>query len=95
MSIKYSGAFVMTLVAKKIKKRENIDNPDLFLTRMSQEWASGLGENSFMGGVVPNGADLAVYGITRAVEGLRAGDRLQENPGFGSWMKRMRVAVNG
>ncbi len=95
MSIKYSGAFVMTLVAKKIKKRENIDNPDLFLTRMSQEWVSGLGGKPFMGGEKPNGADLAVFGITRSVEGLRAGGRLQENPGFASWMKRMQSKVSG
>ena len=92
--IKYSGALVMTLVAKKIKKREQIDRPDLFLKEKAKEWAEGLGGRPFMGGDTPGGADFAVFGIVRAVAGLRAGELLEENPEFKTWMKKMQEAVN-
>ena len=93
MSIKFSGAFVMTLVAKKIRKREQIDNPDEFLKQKAGEWAEGLSGRSFMGGQKPNGADLAVFGITRSVQGLRAGKALEENPVFRDWLKRIRTTL--
>lgn len=91
--IKYSGALVMTLVAKKIKKREGIDQPDLFLKEKAQEWGEGLGGRSFMGGDAPGGADLAVFGIVQSVDGLRAGKLLQENQELNAWMKKMQEAV--
>ncbi len=93
MSIKFSGAFVMTLVAKKIKKREQIDDPDHFLKQKAEEWVHGLGSKNFMGGASPNGADLAVFGITRSVSGLRAGNLLEENAAFAGWMQRMKNQV--
>lgn len=95
MSIKYSGAFIMTLVAKKIRKRENITQPDMFLKQKAAEWTEGLQGQPFMGGENPNGADLAVFGITQAVSGLRAGEILAENPGFASWLKSMEARVTG
>ena len=92
--IKYSGALAMTLVAKKIKKREQIDQPDLFLKEKAKEWADGLGARPFMGGNTPGGADIAVFGITRAVAGLRAGELLEENLEFKTWMEKMKEAAN-
>ncbi len=94
MSIKFSGAAVMTLVAKKIRKREGITQPDLFLKDKAAEWAKGLNGRPFMGGENPNGADLSVYGITRSVAGLRAGRVLEENTVFADWLKRMAARVN-
>lgn len=90
LSIKFSGAFIMTLVAKKIRKREQIENPEAFLRQKAGEWAEGLKGRSFMGGDAPNGADFAVYGITRSVAGLRAGRVLEENAGFAAWLRRMK-----
>ena len=89
ISIKLTGAFVMTLVAKKIRKREQIDNPQLFLREKAREWADGLQGKPFMGGDKPNGADLAVYGITKSVAGLQAGQILDENLIFAGWRKRV------
>ncbi len=94
ITIKFSGAFIMTLVAKKIRKREQINDPDLFLKERAGEWAKGLGGRPFMGGEKPNGADLAVFGITRSVEGLRAGKTLEESPVFADWLKHMAMRVN-
>ena len=92
--IKYSGAVVMTLVAKKIKKREQIDDPDLFLKEKLKEWIEGLADRPLMGGQTPNGADLAVFGIVQSVAGLRAGKILQENQEFNAWMNRTKETLH-
>jgi microsomal prostaglandin-E synthase 2 len=90
ITIKYTGAFVMTLVAKKIRTREGITDPGAFLREKASEWAKGLRGRSFMGGERPNAADVAVFGITRSVLGLRAGKVLEENDVFSSWISRMK-----
>jgi microsomal prostaglandin-E synthase 2 len=94
LSIKFSGAAIMTLVAKKIKKREGIVRPDLFLKEKASEWAEGLKGRPFMGGEKPNGADLAVFGITRVVWELCAGKVLRENRAFTDWFNRV-AALTG
>lgn len=93
VTIKFSGAFIMTLVAKKISKREGIENPDTFLRQKSAEWVTGLKGNHFMGGDQPNGADLAVFGITKAVAGLRAAKVLDENTAFADWYRRTQNLI--
>ncbi|HTL47786.1 MAG TPA: glutathione S-transferase N-terminal domain-containing protein [Verrucomicrobiae bacterium] len=95
MTIKFTGAFVMTLVAGKIRKREGITDPAVFLRQKAAEWAEGLKGRPFLGGMNPNGADLAVFGITRSVAGLPAGKVLDENPVFEDWCRRMSLAVSG
>lgn len=87
--IKYSGAFIMSMVAKKIKKREQIEDPAAFLSQKAKEWAEGLEGRPFNGGDFPNGADLAVHGIFQAVAGLEAGKTMRENPLFDTWLNRM------
>lgn len=89
--IKYSGAFVMTMVAKKIAKRQNIDNPEQFLRDKAAEWTDGLGAKAFIEGDTPNGADIAVYGIIKSVEDLNAGDMLKTSKPFWDWFERMEA----
>lgn len=89
ISIKFTGAFVMTLVAKKIARREGITDPEAFLKTRAAEWVSGLTGRPYLGGDRPNGADLAVYGITRSVEGLSAGAVLDQNREFAAWRGRV------
>ncbi len=89
--IKYSGAFVMTLVAKKIKKRRSIEDPAAFLRQKTGEWAAGLQGRPFMGGDKPGAADIAVFGISRIVAPLAAGKIFRENPAFWDWLHRMSV----
>ena len=88
-SIKFSGAFVMTLVARKIKKREGIEDPARFLREEAAEWAAGLGRRPFMGGENPGPADIAVFGFLRAIHGLSAEKILLENAAFTDWRNRM------
>ncbi len=88
--IKYSGAFVMNLVAKKIKKREGIENPSDFLEKQIDEWTNGLGNNKFMGGDKPSVADIAVFGISRSVGSLNAKPIFEKNKPFWEWLGRMQ-----
>lgn len=90
--IKYSGALIMSMVAKKIKKREQIEDPEIFLQQKAQEWAAGLEGRSFMGGDSPNGADMAVYGIFQSVVNLPAGKTLRSNALFNAWYERMEAS---
>jgi microsomal prostaglandin-E synthase 2 len=88
-TIKWSGALVMTLVAKKIKKRLSLADPKIFLRNAIHDWSEGLMGQDFMGGTEPNAADMAVYGISRSVAGLSAGKIFKENPVFHQWLVRM------
>ncbi len=87
--VQFSGAFVMTLVAKKIAKRLSITNPQAFLRKMIHDWVEGLAGENYMGGTKPNAADLAVFGVSRSIAGLPAGKILRENGIFDHWFNRM------
>jgi microsomal prostaglandin-E synthase 2 len=92
--VQFSGALVMTLVAKKIRKRQGIVDPPAFLRGRVTEWADGLKGSPFMGGEKPNAADMAVYGISRVVAGLEAGKIFSENAAFSMWLNRMSVTTS-
>lgn len=88
--IKYSGALVMSLVAKKIKKRLNITNPTARVRELLQQWTDALEGKNFLGGAYPNAADFSVYGISMSIEGLPASHLFSENKVFDTWFNRMR-----
>jgi microsomal prostaglandin-E synthase 2 len=89
--VQFSGALVMTLVAKKIRKRQGITNPKGFLRKRVADWAYGLNGSPYMGGEKPNAADIAVFGISRVVAGLDAGKIFNENAIFSKWLNRMSL----
>lgn len=88
-TIKYSGAIVMKMVAKKSKERQNIEDPERKIDDLISEWEESLAGNEFMGGSQPNAADAAVFGITLSTKGLPAWKLFKQHPGYFSWMKRM------
>ena len=88
-TIKFSGALIMTLVAKKIAKRLHIKNAREFLKQKINDWSVGLEGKFFSGGDHPNAADIAVFGISRVVFDLKPGLLFKENPLFLNWLKRM------
>lgn len=92
--IKISGALIMTAVAGKIRKRRSINDPDVFLRTKIDEWTASLEGKDFNGGDWPNGADLAVYGISRVVYGLRAGRPMRDDETYRRWMERMSKRTN-
>ena len=79
--IKYSGAFVMWMVAKKRK----VENPEEYFQKCLQEWVSAIGDNAYLGGEKPNGADLAVWGILRSVKDLPAFEQVLKNERALKW----------
>jgi microsomal prostaglandin-E synthase 2 len=88
-TIKYSGAFVMTLVAKKSAKSQGITNPERHLEACLNEWSRAVGDGPYFGGQKPNGADLAVYGILKSIEGMPAFSILENNSGVYEWYQRV------
>lgn len=93
-SVKWTGAFVMSLVAKKIKKRLSIENPEMHLRNLVQEWSrEALADGPYCGGGRPNAADIAVYGISRTVAGLNAGDLFREDSKYWNWFQKMAEQV--
>lgn len=89
LTIKYSGALVMKMVAKKSKERQNIAVPSEHIQSKMNEWVNGLNNNSFRGGQNPDITDAAVFGITLSMRGLPAYSLTEKNPKFYEWMKKM------
>ncbi len=88
--VRLSGAFVMTLVAKKIRKRLQIEDSHAFLTQMIQEWSQeALRGNEYCGGSELNAADIAVFGICKTVAELQAGKIFKQNAVFLNWYERV------
>lgn len=88
-TIKYSGALVMTMVAKKSAKSQGIKNPQEHLVNCLDTWAKAVGDQEYLGGNKPNGADLAVYGILKSIEGMPAFRFLENHPKAFDWFQRV------
>lgn len=91
--IKYSGAIVMNLVAKKTARAQGITHPQKHLEQCLEQWSEALGNRDFMGGSHPNGADLAVYGILRSIEEMSAFRIVQNNLKIFDWYQRTEGAA--
>lgn len=91
--IKYSGALVMKMVAKKSKEKLGIADSEAHFKTLLAAWSQGLAGKDFMGGENPNGADLAVFGITMSISGLPAASLPSQDAGFGAWLGRMESAT--
>jgi microsomal prostaglandin-E synthase 2 len=92
-TIKYSGALVMTLVAKKSAKSQGIRDPQQHLYQCLENWNQALEGKDFLGGEKPNGADLAVYGILRSIEGMPAFQMIQNHLQVFDWYQRVEGAA--
>ncbi len=94
MTIKYSGAFFMMMVAKKSAKRKNIAKPALHFKNCLSEWEKALEGGKYLNHQRPNGADLAVFGILKSISNLPAFRYVKENPAVCEWYQRMENDVN-
>uniref|UniRef100_A0A6F7PR83 Prostaglandin E synthase 2 n=1 Tax=Haemonchus contortus TaxID=6289 RepID=A0A6F7PR83_HAECO len=91
---KYMGAFIMYLIAKRLKKRHNIDDERKALKDAFKEWIDAIGPNrTFMGGSKPNLADLAMYGAMTAFYGCGAFVEAVESSPIKHWYNAVRLAV--
>ena len=93
-TVKYSGALVMKLVAKKTAKKLNITDPEQHFERKLKEWVVGLNGKKFMAGDKPDISDLAVFGITHSVNNLPAMELCKKNSQFWKWMQDMSAETN-
>lgn len=92
MLIKYSGALVMMMIAKKSAKKQNINNPAAHFKNCLCQWAEAL-EGRYLNGQNPNGADIAVFGILRSVDQLPAFQYIKENQKVFDWYKQMEKMI--
>lgn len=96
MSIRYSGAAAMYFVGKKIKKKYNIGEPRAAIYEAVDTWMGGVREAGglFLAGGKPGTADLAMFGVLRAIEKFDTYRDIRENcDGFEEWFERTRDAV--
>ncbi|KAK6032525.1 glutaredoxin [Ostertagia ostertagi] len=91
---KYMGAFIMCIIAKRLKRRHNISDERQELKDAFEEWMNAIGPNrTFMGGDKPNLADLAMYGAMTAFAGCGAFKEAIESSSIKHWFEAVRSAV--
>lgn len=90
---KYAGAAAMYFVSKKLKKRHSITDERKALYDAAETWVNALNGRNYLGGQIPNLADLAVFGVLRPIRHLKSGRDMMENTKIGAWYKRMENAV--
>jgi microsomal prostaglandin-E synthase 2 len=88
-AIKYSGALVMTMVAKKSAKQQGIADPEAHLKKCLTDWAEAMGPGNYLGGIKPNAADLAAFGILKSIETLPAFRWVRDNRKVWNWYQRL------
>ncbi|XP_065068283.1 prostaglandin E synthase 2-like [Rhopilema esculentum] len=93
---RYCGAVFMYVVSKNLKKRYNLkDDVRQSLYEDVNQWVKAVGKKrEFMGGDRPNLADLGVYGVLNAIEGLDAFNDMMKNTNIKPWYQRMKKAVS-
>ncbi|XP_013792542.1 prostaglandin E synthase 2-like [Limulus polyphemus] len=92
----YVGAAAMYLVGKRLKKKYSLkENVRESLYDACREWNIAIGKDRiFLGGNMPNLADLAVYGVLNSIEGCEAFQDLLKNTKIGPWYFRTKEAVS-
>lgn len=97
LATKYIGAVAMYGVTKKLKKRHGIADGQerQALYDACRQWMTTVGEHRpFLGGDAPNRADLAVFGVLRALMPLPVGrELLAQDAALTAWYTRMTNAV--
>ena len=96
--VKYMGAFVMYIVAKRSLEKYSISDPRAELAQACQKWTQeGVQDKGFHSGTsTPDVADLAVFGVIRSLEGnYETWQDLQLSAGdpFWVWYKAMGDAM--
>ncbi|MEW5303242.1 MAG: hypothetical protein WDW36_005950 [Sanguina aurantia] len=85
-----SGAMIMWQVGKRLPKKYSLEG-DLreILYADCNAFIDAMGSSDFLGGAAPNLADLAVFGVLRAIEGTPTFDDTTKHSRVASWYQRM------
>ncbi len=89
---KWLGAIIMRMVGKSRAKMFN-EPPRENLETQLNTMSSAI-EEEFFGGVSPNGADFANYGILRSMQGLNGFDIVEKHETIWPWYNRMQLLSN-
>ena len=94
-AVRISGAASMYVISHNVlKKRHGIEDERAELYKCLDDWmTNAVGKSAFCGGDKPNLADLAVFGVLRAVKTFDTFTDAVENTGVGPWYKRMQEEV--
>ncbi len=89
-----AGFAAMYAMQGRLKKKYGVEGDERAALRAAAgEWAAALGGRPFLGGGAPNLADLAVFGVARAVVGTDTFHDLQHATEMAPWYERMVAAV--
>jgi microsomal prostaglandin-E synthase 2 len=96
-SVRYTGAAAMYFVGRKAKTKYNIDEPRAAMYDAINKWTSAVekqGGKFLEGSDHPGTADLAVYGVLRAIMTFDTFKDIKANcAAFEPWFERTRQAV--
>ena len=93
---KYIGALSMYCVAKRLKKRHHISgDPRDAIYKDGRKWMGAIGDNrKYLGGSIPNLADVSVFGVLSSIEGLDTfRDLMAQNDTLEKWYKGVKAFV--
>lgn len=91
--IKYMGAGIMTLVARKSAKSQGITDPELHLKGLLLELGGQLEKTAFVGGEKPCGADLSIFGVLKSVATLPAFALVRANQPVIDWYQKVEAQI--
>lgn len=87
----------MYFIGKRLKKRHNLkDDVRISLYDECNKWVHAVKAKGtpFMGGLQPNLADLAVFGVLNSIEGCIAFQDLLNNSKISTWYFSMKDVVH-
>lgn len=94
-SARWVGAASMYVIAHRVlKKRHGIEDEraDLYF-EVNKFISEGVGAKKFCGGNAPNNADLAMFGVLRAVKTFETFKDVMDNTTCSPWYERMSEVV--
>lgn len=92
---KYTGAFIMYLIAKRSKRKYQLEDERRSLYEALETWNKAIQDKKtpFLGGNEPNMADLSVFGVLRAIHGLDTFQDVMEHTSIHEWYHQMSIKV--
>lgn len=90
----FAGSVAMRLANGKLKKKYNITDERKQLLETVQVWLDAVGEGPFLRGKELSLADVAVYGVTSSIRGLKTYQEMMESlPALQTWSNEVRSAI--
>eukprot|EP00741_Cyanophora_paradoxa_P004172 tig00000786_g4053.t1 len=91
---RYFGMVAMYMIGWNIARKHGWSDVRSVLYEATDQFIDAIGPNRpFLGGNRPNKADLAMFGMTRAIEGLDTWKDLMQNTRMQGWYVRMQDTV--